>query len=189
MHQSILRLPPLVTINQMPSGQIRFHYSADSVGPLQAALIQFANQLLETAIYAVQAKRDAEVQRQQMPASRIETIDAELAALQARRAEVLATMSALPPVPAAPPTTVEEAMAQALAHAATIPLPPPTDPLAHPGLSQVPPPLATPPDGVPTYYVIPPAAPSQVPAPAPIVTVQALPVIVPTPVQLVPLGP
>jgi len=198
-HQSILRLPPLVTVNQMQGGQLRFHYSGDSVVALQAALIAFAGSLLETAIAAVQAKKNAELDRQQMPASRLETIDQELAALQGRRAEVLAQMAAAPPsTPPGPPLTVEDAMAAAVLAAQSIPLPPPppappaVDPLAHPGLAQVPAGVATPPaaptPGVPQYYVMPSAAPAPA-VPTPVRTVQAPPVIVPTTVTPIPLGP
>lgn len=203
MHQSILKLPPLVTINQMAGGQLRFHYSADSVVPLQQALMAFATSLLETAIAAVQARKDAELAKQQMPASRLEQIDAELAALSSRRAEVVAQMAEapaplVPAQPSGPPQTVEEAMAAAVAHAATLPLAPLSpatapvvpapDPLAHPGLAQVPPPVASAPPGVPQYYVMPPAAPAAaLPAKPPVV--QAPPVIVATTVTPIPLGP
>ena len=185
-HQSLMRLPPAVTVNQMGNGVLRFHYSAHSVVHLQAALIQFAGSLLETAIAAVQAQKDAELSRQQMPASRLETIDQELAALQARRAEVVAQIGALPP-----PTTEAEALARAVQDAAAVPLPPPAppvvDPLAHPGIAQMPAPIASQPNGIPQYYVQPaPAGPVIHGAPAPAQT--AAPVITPTPVKLVPRG-
>jgi hypothetical protein len=174
-HQSLMRLPPAVTVNQMGNGILRFHYSAASVVALQQALIVFAGSLLETAIAAVQAQKDAELSRQQLPASRLDTIDRELEALTARRAEVVAQIAANPP------RSEEEALREAVAAAALVPLPPPVDPLAHPGIAQMPPPIASQPVGVPQYYIPP-------PAPGPVISGAPPHPVGPTPVQLIPLG-
>ncbi len=95
-HQILVPLPPGVACNQLPNNVVRLHFNADTVVPLQGALLKAAGGLLDTAIAAVTARKDAELARQQLPASRLEQIDQEMAELEKRRAEVLAM-----PVPSA----------------------------------------------------------------------------------------
>jgi hypothetical protein len=95
MHQVILKPPPGVAVNQYPDGTLRFHYTAETVLPLKAALFKMARELIDQAIAEVEARKAAELARQQLPITRIETIDTELAVLQAQKAEAEKQIAAL----------------------------------------------------------------------------------------------
>lgn len=74
-HQVNIQLPPRCSLNLLPNNAIRLHFEGASVVPLQQALLGAASRLLETAIESTRAAKSAELARQVLPVSRLETID------------------------------------------------------------------------------------------------------------------
>lgn len=86
MPQNIFELgltpPPGVAFIQWGDGSIRIRYAAKDVVPIRSMLLTLARSLTEQAIKRLGEEREAEIARQKMPLSRLETIQNEMKILQ-----------------------------------------------------------------------------------------------------------
>lgn len=94
--------PARVSFTQWADGSIVFNYTAETATALQSVLYQAAETVIEHAIeQATNAKR-AEVERQRLPVSRLESLDEEIGRLQTLKQQVGEKRASLPPIPSAP---------------------------------------------------------------------------------------
>lgn len=108
-----LRPPHGVAFVQWADGSIHIRYASANVVILRESLLGLARQLSEQAIKQLEAERQAEIDRQRMPMSRLETINTEIESLkQAATVEPSGTTS--PPVVNAPGVVIGKVTADPL---------------------------------------------------------------------------
>jgi hypothetical protein len=95
LHTIVLKPPPGVSVNQLADGSIRFHYTAETVQPFKKVLLQTAQNIIEAALTEVQRQKAAEIERQQLPITRMSAIDTELVKLAAQKEETTRQIAAI----------------------------------------------------------------------------------------------
>ena len=75
--------PPGVAFTQWPDGSIQLTYSTDHVMPLRKMLIDNVKLLKDQAIAHLEKERQAEIDKQRMPLTRLERISKEMNQLKA----------------------------------------------------------------------------------------------------------
>jgi len=86
-------IPPAgVCINQTREGFLMIHYTVDMIPAMRSKLEALSMSLLEEAITQAKLKKRTEEERQQLPQTRMQAIEAEIAALESQRPPALPTV-------------------------------------------------------------------------------------------------
>lgn len=81
--ETSIRPPPGVSFTQWGDGTIRMKYSTRDVLPIRKMLLDLARNLTNEALEKLKADKEAELERQRLPLTRLQTINKEMSSLQA----------------------------------------------------------------------------------------------------------
>jgi hypothetical protein len=79
------RMPHGVSLRQDESGLIRVTYGLDKITEMRETFLRLREQLLDQAIEEAKRKKQTELERQKIPATRLQEMEAEIQALESQR--------------------------------------------------------------------------------------------------------
>ncbi len=79
--ETSIRPPPGVSFTQWGDGTIRIKYSTKDVLPIRKMLLDLARNLTNEALEKLKADKQAEIERQRLPLTRLQTINQEMQSL------------------------------------------------------------------------------------------------------------
>ncbi len=85
IYKKRFRFPPGVTVQQDMEGFIYFTYESAAVPLMRDALKTLRGEILDDSILEARKQKDLELQNHQLPLTRAQELDKEIAALEAQR--------------------------------------------------------------------------------------------------------